>query len=461
MNLATFHFLIAFLPVAVIGFFIFKRHRLRQVWLLLCGSLFLAYADWRSLPFIFTVAIGTFFTAQAIEAAFDRKRRWLMYLGVSAQIATLMAAIYLGLFAQAFSILIPGVNQLATHIEPFTVLFGIGISFSSFQYISYTIDVFRKTIPAERDILTFLSFATFFPNRVSGPIARYGEVHSAFANLSAQTDPAHIQQGILLIICGLSKKILIADFLGRSVNNLWNDPGTLSAPGAWIAIIGYGLQLLMDFSGYSDMAIGAALLFGIKLPQNFDRPYLARSPSDFWRRWHMSLGTWMREYLYFPLGGSRGGVIRTMINLMVVMIIVGLWHGPNWTFVVWGLIHGVSLALYHLTRSWWDRAPLLMQRAATFLFITLTWVFFRSPSMASAQSMFHALFQNDWSLPTGISTAFYTILIIALVVAWWLPEPMSVSWSTKKRTAIVFAILLVACLLFMNYQQATFIYYQF
>lgn len=271
----------------------------------------------------------------------------------------------------------------------------LGISFFTFECVAYLVDVYRGAPPA-RNLLDFASYKLFFPKLISGPITRYHQFAAQVNNIRRpQTE--QFAEGVWLIACGVFKKVLIADQLGIFVD-LCFGAGNLERAGSldlWLAVLAYGLQLFFDFSGYVDMARGTAMLFGFNLPENFDFPYFTTSIADFWRRWHMTLGDWLRNYLYFPLGGSRRGLQRTCINLVVVMAIAGIWHGAAWGFVIWGLLHGLALVVHRLTdfysqedpelAAWWRSIPgTLSAWLCTQALVFFSWIFFRLPDVKQA-----------------------------------------------------------------------------
>jgi len=444
----SYIFLIGFLPIALAGFWILRGRTARIIWLVAIGLAFYGYGNWRFIPLLLGSAVATLLLSIAIERSSGFGRKTFLFAGIFGHLVLLGYFKYSGFFLEAI-----GSSRALSIIVP------LGISFSAFQAISYLVDVYRKTIPAERNLLRFLGYATLFPNIALGPILRYREIVPDLQRIGSAAAPEAIHRGMMLILLGLAKKVLIADQISETVDLLWSSPETLSAAGAWLATLGYGLQLYFDFSGYSDMAIGIGALFGLTIPQNFNSPYKALSPSDFWRRWHMSLGTWIKDYLYIPLGGSRRGITRTVLNLVGIMTVIGLWHGANWTFIVWGAYHGALLAGYHLTKRWYDRLPTLIRRVGTFALITIGWIPFRSTDLITAKLMLTKL-GSAWG---SVSTSGWTLvlIILALGITQILPNAFEIRYPKTKRAAIAAAVVLIACLIFLNYKQAAFLYYQF
>ena len=338
------------------------------------------------------------------------------------------------------------------------VVLPIGISFYTFEGISYVVDVHRRTIPAERDPLRYAFFISFFPHLVAGPIVRYAKLRPQLAERH-RFDVDDFRAGTLLFSLGLAKKVLVADSIALYVDPLLSNPGELGFFTAWAAIVGFSFQIYFDFSGYSDMALGLARMFGIRLPWNFDRPYRAASPIEFWRRWHMTLSTWLRDYVYIPLGGNRRGPVRRDANLLTTMGLGGLWHGASITFVVWGLYHGLLLVA---TRRLERFAPALarpVRVAITFLLVTVGWVFFRMATAGDTVDVFAAMagLQGAGDVPGHLLLR----VGAAGLIVFLLPEEWR--WPLTRfgsvRAAAVGALAGVAIL--SIYASDAFIYFQF
>ena len=269
----------------------------------------------------------------------------------------------------------------------------IGISFFTFQAISYLIDIFRGEAQPQKSILNLGLYISLFPQLIAGPIVRYHDINKQLAQRSITLE--NLAYGSERFIIGLAKKVLIANTLGEFVDSVFDlDPGEINAGLAWLAIVSYSLQIYYDFSGYSDMAIGLCRMFGFNIKENFNYPYFARNIKDFWRRWHISLSSWFRDYLYIPLGGNRLGASRTMVNLFIVFFLCGLWHGASWNFIIWGLFHGLLLTIERI--KWVDtvmrKSPILISHCYTLLMVMFGWVLFRSPTLDYALDYFVAMF---------------------------------------------------------------------
>lgn len=296
----------------------------------------------------------------------------------------------------------------------------IGISFYTFHQISYLVDVYRGVSPAQRSMLSFVTYIAMFPQVIAGPIVRYHEIADQLPS-RRRNRLDDILDGFPRFALGLTKKVVIADSLAPIASTLFDGPDqSVGAATAWIGVLAYTLQIYFDFSGYSDMAIGLGRMVGFHLPENFARPYSAVSITDFWRRWHMSLSRWFRDYLYIPLGGNRRGSAMTYRNLAIVFLLTGAWHGANWTFVVWGAYHGALLIAERLVGQ--PGAPTPAQaaarRAVTFLLVMLGWVVFRSPDLSTAMGIVHALAgANGWGMDSAMEAALTNRRTFTLVAA--------------------------------------------
>jgi alginate O-acetyltransferase complex protein AlgI len=389
----------------------------RKLVLLVASGVF--YASW-SPPFLlllFAMTAVCFVTALAVDAASERSRRRRLLLGVGLSLAILAYFKYRGF-------LLANVALLSVTVDPrlAKVLLPLGISFYTFHAISYMVDVYRGRIAAHRNFLDVALYLAFFPQLVAGPIVRASQFMPQLVSPRRLSSPA-AERALMLIAFGLFKKVACADILGEYVDvvfkNLRAQPGLNLALSAYA----YAFQIYFDFSGYTDMAIGLAALLGFELPTNFRLPYAAQNPSEFWRRWHISLSTWLRDYLYIPLGGNRRGVARTYVNLMITMLLGGLWHGPAWNFVAWGGYHGVLLA----THRWWrerrgarDTAGgsgggVLLRRLVMFHLACVGWVLFRASSAADIARFFSGLVRPGLVVTPAFTRAAYWTAIALLV----------------------------------------------
>jgi alginate O-acetyltransferase complex protein AlgI len=396
-----------------------------------------------------------------------RGQRLALALSISTNLSLLGFFKYYG-FAQ------DNLNALANalggpHLLPaIYVALPIGISFYTFKSMSYAIDVFSGEARPMTNFIDYCCFEAFFPDLVAGPIIRYGAIERQMRERTHTT--AKFSRGIVLFAIGMGKKILIANPLADVADAAFASGG-LHWYDAWFGLFSYAFQIYFDFSGYSDMACGLALMMGFVLIQNFNSPYKAESITDFWRRWHISLSSWLRDYLYIPLGGNRIGPGRTYVNLIVVMLIGGLWHGANWTFVAWGAIHGAMLAFERFMgkNSVYAFLPRPARIALTFLIVCLAWVFFRSDNFPQAYAYLSALFAGQpvsaaqaLALVPVYDTYHATIFVVASILVWAAPNSWAVSRQINPRVAIGAAILLVVSVMLMWTQtENPFIYFQF
>ena len=332
----------------------------------------------------------------------------LLWIGIGLNVLLLFGFKYVAFFFTIAESWLnwPVAGEIATWYSE-NIVPPLGISFFSFECIAYLVDVYRGA-PPSRHLLKFATYKFFFPKLISGPITRY---HNFVRQLKTLHFPASHQiiEGLWLIACGAGKKGLVADRLGSFVDITFDNLQRAGSGDLWLAIFAYGFQLYLDFSGYVDLARGTALLLGFNLPENFDFPYCSTSIADFWRRWHISLGDWLRNYLYFPLGGSRKGLMRTCVNLLIVMLIAGIWHGAAWGFIIWGGLHGFALVIHRLTdtiservdslKSWWETIPgIAMAWFVTQSMVFMSWVLFRLPILKDSGWVFSHL----WGYPADI-----------------------------------------------------------
>jgi D-alanyl-lipoteichoic acid acyltransferase DltB (MBOAT superfamily) len=371
-------FIVGFLPIVLALYYAAASHRVaRQTVVVVASLAFYGWWDVRFVPLLAGLTLANWLIAQWFGA---RRAQWIPVFGVVLNLAVLGLFKYADFFRGTFYAL------LGESFHPWQLILPLGISFFVFQKISYLIDL-RRGDRHVYGFLDFCMFVTFFPQLIAGPIVRHNEIIQQFG-----LDPRrpemweNLSRGFMLFVIGVAKKVVLADTLAMVADPLFGKALTtsLSAVEAWVATGAYTLQIYFDFSGYSDMAIGLALMFGLRLPFNFNAPYRAVSIRDFWRRWHMTLSRFLRDYLYIPLGGNRCGAVRQAVNVVATMLLGGLWHGANWTFVVWGGLHGAALAVNHVWQGWGLRLPRPVAWAVTLLFVMAGWVLFRSAEFATA-----------------------------------------------------------------------------
>lgn len=410
MVFSSLVFLFYFLPLFLLAYRLLPW---RQVTLVLFSLIFYAWGEVLYAGVMIASVIANHRLALWIDACDGTARKRAVAIGVGANLAALAWFKYAA-FLHAFAAdLLPGtVIGAAPQVH-----LPLGISFFTFHAISYLVDVYRREVPAERRLLDVAAYITMFPQLIAGPIVRFHEIRAEIHERHAEM--VGFARGAQLFIIGLAQKVLIANVVAEPANAAFaTDPKQLDAAGAWFGALCYALQIYFDFAGYSTMAIGLALMIGFHFPRNFDHPYVAQSITEFWRRWHMSLSRWFRDYLYIPLGGNRRGAWITARNLLVVFFLCGLWHGANWTFVVWGLYHG---ALLVLERSGFarvlDRLPRVLRHAYAMTAVLLGWVIFRADTLTQARDYLAAMLGLHAPSTTAAAPAsMYVIGIVAIAV---------------------------------------------
>ena len=392
----SYLFILAFLPLSIAGYFLLNRLGKKR--------LALAYLLGMSLWFygantpIYLLLIGASvlvnygFYLLSKKLKNNAKRKAAKILAVVLNLGVLFYFKYFDFFISTVNSLV-GSDWALKHI-----LLPLGISFFTFQQISFVIDAFNGEVP-DYGFLEYACFVTFFPQLVAGPIVTHDELVPQLRDESKKRfDWENFSRGIFLFSMGLAKKVLIADSLSPLVSaGFCMQEPILDSLGCFIIMIAYSVQLYFDFSGYSDMAIGIGKMFNIDLPQNFDSPYKAENVADFWRRWHITLSRFFTKYVYFPLGGSRRGKVRTYINVFTVFFLSGLWHGAAWTFVLWGMLHGAAQILYRFGRKFFDRLPKAVGRILTFLFVSMCLVIFRADNVQQGFAIIKRIFEFDFS----------------------------------------------------------------
>src|SRR4051812_1726481 len=377
-------FLFGFLPAVYLVFWRLKTRQGRFICLAVTGYLFYSFWDPRfCLLMAFTTLVSYLAGLGFLRWRDTRVRKLLLIVPITVDLSLLGFFKYAG-FALDSASRASALLGLDPGLPVLQIILPIGISFYTFHTITYIVDSYRGTITPTRNLFEFAAYVSLFSQLVAGPIVRFREVQRDLETLETARRGEHLQLGWSFFAIGLAEKVLIADTLASVINPALKHPEQLSTVTAWLCALGYSYQLFFDFSGYSSMAVGLGLLFGITIPQNFHSPYKADSPSDFWRRWHISLSSCLRDYLYIPLGGSRGSRWLTSRNLMLTMLIGGLWHGASWTFVVWGGYHGLLLAAQRAAGPRWSALPTQLRQAITFLLVVFGWVLFRSDDFEMA-----------------------------------------------------------------------------
>lgn len=469
MVFTSYIFVFYFLTLVLAGYYALPaRSGWRIAWLLLTSYVF--YGWWN--PWFVLLMLGVtsvnYLCGLLITrpGSTQRQRRWSLSAAVMLSLGALC-------FFKYFVFLQTNLNHVlsafgADGVRVWNVLLPIGISFHVFHSLSYAVDVYRGTAQAARSFTDFACYIALFPQSVAGPIIRYNTVEHDLRDRSHTT--ARFASGVALFILGFAKKVLLANPLGTVADAAFGAQ-SLDAAGAWFGVLAYALQIYFDFCGYSDMAVGLGRMFGFKFMKNFDAPYRAESITDFWRRWHISLGTFLRDYLYIPLGGNRGSGARTYANLAVVMLLGGLWHGANWTFIVWGAWHGALL----IAERWagknpaYQRLPKSARIAATFVLILGSWVWFRAATLPDALAYFRAMLGGGESsevtaLLGGQLYAPGKLTVMAVATGFLFSRSQAHEWSetmTWPKVAVVCPVFVLAVLAMFSQASNPFLYFQF
>ncbi|WP_455498811.1 MBOAT family O-acyltransferase [Coprobacter sp.] len=474
----SFEFIV-FLPIVfLLYWYVFsKRLKLQNAFLVAVSYLFYGWLDWRFLCLIILTSVATYYSGIYIEKYNNERavQRWISMSNIVLNILILCAFKYFNFFAENVSRLFSlfGVQMDWVTLD---ILLPVGISFYTFTALSYSIDVYQNKIKAVDDITAVFAYIAFFPQLLAGPIARATHLMPQFCRLK-RFDYEQAVDGLRQTLWGLFKKVVIADKAAIMVAPIFDSYQDMSGSTLLLGAFYFTLQIYGDFSGYSDMAIGIARLFGINLLQNFNLPYFSRDIAEFWRKWHISLNTWFRDYIYIPLGGSRAGKWITVRNTMVIFLISGLWHGANWTFIAWGMFHGLLFLPNILTgrNKRYKGIPSesrifpsfheLRGMLTTFLFVMFGWIFFRADSIHQALGYISGIFSfSILTKPEYLSWSYLFFVFAMFVVEWFSRDGMYGFNIKNVRSACVrrFCYLLILFVVFVwGGQQAGFIYFKF
>ena len=445
-------------------------------WLLVASYFFYGWWDWRFCSLLILSTVLDWFVSHSMyNTSDDKKRKLLLFISLLGNLGVLGFFKYFNFFASSAQILL---NNLGFYPDIFTlnIILPVGISFYTFQTMAYTIDVYRRKLEPATDFTAFALYVSFFPQLVAGPIERAERLLPQLLR-ERSFDYSIIRTGIPLIVFGYFKKVVIADSMAPIVETCFRNPDAVSGLDLLFGVYAFAIQIYCDFSGYTDIARGVSRFLGVELMVNFTAPYFSRNITEFWRRWHISLSSWLRDYLYISLGGNRKGKIRTYVNLMLTMLLGGLWHGAAWTFVIWGGIHGLYLAVHKMILkegktevTAWNSGKFgyfgdFVKIVVTFHLVCITWVFFRAPSLATSINYIFGVFVNNgaMALLKPVSIGLITLILIDIGQRFsddfgWLND-MSAFW----RYVIEGSLILASVLVFgWHYGTPTpFIYFQF
>lgn len=455
-----------FLPV----YAALKHNRTRMILYVTAFSLYFYY---KSSGLFFLMIIGTSAVDWSLSHLMARlssraARLAVMWLSITISLSILGYFKYANFFLWNWNQMVEG------NFQPLDLILPVGISFYTFQSISYIVDVYRGSIRPAGKWVDYLFFLSFFPALVAGPIVR-ADKFLPQVEANRQASKADVWGGMWLVIMGIIKKALVADYISQYNDLVFNDPGMYTGVQALMGVLGYTMQIYCDFSGYSDMAIGIALIMGFKLGINFDSPYVSRNLTEFWRRWHISLSSWLRDYVYIPLGGNRKGTFRTYINNFLTMLIGGLWHGAAWKFIFWGAMHGVGLAVHKALKPALERVPDILPTriffwGITFVYVSLLWVFFRAADFSASLIIIGSIFEDfhvSHILQFAMARPAWCLMTGGMLLCQFIPSGVvdkvqgmfvNTNWALKLG---VFLITVQLVIEFMSEEVAPFIYFQF
>ncbi|MFH0908157.1 MAG: MBOAT family protein [bacterium] len=463
----SYEFLFLLLPLALAGYYAIRSRSARLVLLAVLSYVFYGWWDYRFCGLMMLSTVIDYVSGLGMGSAVsERKRKAWITVSVIANLSLLGFFKYFDLAARTINGVASAFHGAPAELLPLLHLtLPVGISFYTFQSMSYSIDVYRRVVEPQRSFLQFAFYVSFFPQLVAGPIVRYRDIADQLVSRSHTWEKA--SRGITLFILGFAKKVILADGVAPLADAVFG-AGHAGLVESWTGVAAYAMQIYFDFSGYSDMAVGLGLLFGFSFPQNFNSPYKAVSITDFWRRWHMSLSTWLRDYLYISLGGNQRGTFRTYVNLFLTMLLGGLWHGANWTFVIWGAYHGLLLAVERSrpSRNLLSRAPAAVQRIFTLALVMAGWVLFRCASVPDAVGVFTGLLGGYGWMSGMVSSGQHDLsllmLPVCLGISLFLPNTWEIKWPHGWIQALLLALLFVACVMIMLVNSSSpFLYFQF
>ncbi|PHR45584.1 MAG: membrane-bound O-acyltransferase family protein [Fluviicola sp.] len=466
-----FIFLGAILPI----FYFLPNKQSKNIFLVISSYFFYGYWDWRFCGLLAISTVIDFYIGRKIyETKNTKKRKLFLIISLVSNLGILAFFKYFNFFVDSFVTISENIGWNVDFLH-LNILLPVGISFYTFQTLSYTIDVFKKKLEPTKNFIDFALFVSFFPQLVAGPIER---AKALLPQLSKKLTPSieQIKAGITLIVLGLFRKVMIGDTAGRYVDSIFGDLNTYMSIELIVGLVLFSIQIYADFSGYSHMARGTAKLLGVELMKNFEQPYFSRNITEFWRRWHISLSSWLKDYLYISLGGNRNGKFLMYRNLMITMLLGGLWHGASWNFVIWGGLHGVYLTIHkffsknkipHSNRIKKLTVVIFINILTTYILVLFTWLFFRSTSWETTELFFSKIINWESSEHSSLFISIactYLLAIITLDIFEYVTGKHSFILLIKSsgiRYGILSALFLVSLIYMLQAESLPFIYFQF
>jgi len=462
-----------FLPITFFLYWAIKETKYQNIFILISSYVFYGWWDWRFLFLIFLSTVVDYFVAMRIEQTHKKKiKKLYLLISIIFNLSILGFFKYYNFFIDSWIELLSKIGYQVTDVWTLKIILPVGISFYTFQTMSYSLDVYRSEIKATKDFISFASFVSFFPQLVAGPIERASNLLPQILS-KRKFDYKQSVNGLRLILWGLFKKVVIADFLSLLVNPIFENYTSLNGGELLLGLIYFSFQIYCDFSGYSDIAIGTAKMFGIELRSNFIFPYFSRDISEFWRRWHVSLSSWFRDYIYIPLGGSKKGKWMTIRNIFIIFIISGFWHGANFTFIAWGLIHALLylvIAMRNKNRRYTTSIVAengiipsikeIFQISSTFFTVMISWVFFRSDTITDSFLYLRKII-IDFDIPISYRSGL--VYVFFFIISDWLNRKDERNPLNISIIYIRWAVYILMLLLIFSHggQKNEFIYFQF
>ena len=426
-------FLYIFLPIMLLVYFIVPK-KFKNAVMIIASLIFFAWGEIRYIFIMLILAVMDYFCGKKIDKYFDNKKKKRLYLGIDVGVNLLIL-----FFFKYADFIISNINLITGfNIPLLNIPLPIGVSFNTFQSLSYIIDVYRGTVKCEISFYNYLTYTTLFPQIIAGPIVRYETVDEELVDKKISMN--NFTKGMKRFILGLGKKVLIANNVGK----LWSiiESGsyiTLSPALAWLGLVAFALQIYFDFSGYSDMAIGLANIFGMNFDENFNYPYISKSITEFWRRWHITLSSWFKDYIYIPLGGNRKGLAKQIRNILIVWFLTGAWHGASWNFILWGLYFGVILILEKMfLLKFLEKIPAIFRHIYTIFLVLISWLIFAFEDLGKIGEYFKALFNFNYSYSYNSEGIYYLknyaiIIIIGIILSTPIITKLLKKMETKNK----------------------------